>query len=164
MGTNYYRIPTHEEVEKRKTALIKAAKALDISPEFIGMNFAEEVDEDSWDRVTIWDTFLDGMKIHLGKRSSGWLFAWNHNNWKFYKNKEELFSYIRKGRVVNEYGEELSPDEFIEMASNWCLDGFDSMRYLREELLAKGKKPLDSSLYEDIIVDELRFLNSVDFS
>jgi len=38
---------------------------------------------------------------------------------KYYSNKEELLEYIRSRRVVNEYGEELNPDEFIEMALNW---------------------------------------------
>jgi len=53
----------------------------------------------------------------LGKRSSGWKFLWNWNDSKYYKTKEELFEFIRSGRVVNEYGDQMDQEEFIQSQS-----------------------------------------------
>ena len=54
-----------------------------------------------WDSISPWEEFLDGTNVHLGKRSSGWKFLWNWNDSKYYKTKEELFEFIRSGRVVD---------------------------------------------------------------
>ena len=83
MGTNYYRIPTHEEVEKRKALLIEEIKNLPTSPSDIERGFSEQLD-DSWESYSPWDLFNLDMKIHLGKRSWGWKFCWNFNDNKFY--------------------------------------------------------------------------------
>ena len=66
-----------------------------------------------------WDGLCDGTHVHLGKRSSGWKFLWNFHNNKYYSNKKELLSFIRSGRVVNEYDELLDSEEFIKMALEW---------------------------------------------
>ncbi len=74
---------------------------------------------DCFNTVSPWDEFLKGMKIHLGKRSSGWKFVWNFHNNKYYHNKETLFAFIRSGRVIDEYGELIDNEEFIKEALEW---------------------------------------------
>jgi hypothetical protein len=116
MGTNYYRIPSVEEMEKRKQELIDNINSIDISPSSIERKFATIQKENDWDNYSIWDLFTDGTNIHLGKRSSGWKFLWNFNDKNFYSNKEELLNFIRTGRVIDEYGKEMDVEDFITMA------------------------------------------------
>ena len=72
-----------------------------------------------WDRKNLWDEFTENMNVHLGKRSVGWKFLWNFHNNEYYSDKEELFQFIRRGRVINEYSEEIPVEEFIQMALEW---------------------------------------------
>jgi len=169
LGTNFYRIPRREELSTAKEKLKKMIDRIDINcPDQVKNHFRIEIDIDhlgfySFDHYSPWDIFVENISVHIGKRSSGWKFSWNHNNWKYYDGKETLLSFIREGRVVDEYGMEIEPDEFIEMAHNWCPDGLDSMSYyakLREE----GKNPLYPDHYVDIIRDDLRFMNTTEFS
>lgn len=118
MGTNFYKIPTEAEILAKKEKLIDAINNLDLSPSSIESGFTVEV-EDSWEKQSCWDEFIQDTNIHLGKRSSGWKFCWNFNDNKYYSNKEELLAFIRSGRVVDEYGTEHDVEEFIEMALNW---------------------------------------------
>ncbi len=120
MGTNYYRIPTAEEMESRKSRLQRDIEKMTMSPSDIerGFPFIDPFKE-SWEIVSPWDIFRDGTSIHLGKRSGGWKFCWNFHNNKHYSNKEELLSFIRSGRIVDEYGEEWNVEEFITMALEW---------------------------------------------
>jgi hypothetical protein len=122
MGTNYYRIPTHEEVENRKAELIESVQNLPIDPASIERGFSE-YEEGSWESYSPWTRFTKDLSIHLGKRSSGWRFCWNFHHNEYYSNKEELLQFIRTGRVVDEYGQEIPIEEFIEMALNWCPNG-----------------------------------------
>jgi hypothetical protein len=118
--------------------LVEKINDLDIwSPENIYDEFRTIVK--GFERWSPWDEFLDGMKIHIGKRSSGWKFLWNFQDNKFYTNKEELFKFIRSGRVVDEYGELQDTEEFIKMALEWSYpDG-----YVLDEnyVLEQTKKP-----------------------
>ena len=161
MGTNFYRVPTDEEMQDRRSALLKKIATLDLSPASINICFGEER-PDSWDRVNPWDTFTDNMCVHLGKRSGGWKFCWNFNANKHYNNRETLESFVRSGRIVDEYGEEMDPNEFLEMAYSWCPDGWDTQSYYREN----GGVPhyLNYEQYMDRYVDGLRVTYSTDFS
>jgi hypothetical protein len=101
MGTNYYRIPTASEVER-------------------GFRYIEtDSDLPHLDIANPWDEFIEGTSIHLGKRSMGWKFCWNFHKEKYYKDKESLLNFIRSGRVMDEYGEEMNVEEFITMALEW---------------------------------------------
>lgn len=165
MGTNYYRIPTAEEMESKKQKLVQEVIDLDLSPSIIERNFRTEK-EDSWDLESPWDRFLDGTNIHLGKRSSGWKFCWNFHKNKYYSNKEELLNFIRNGRVVDEYGEEQEVNEFIVMALNWGEpDGYVVNEEYRkkERLKGHGSFWLDNEKYDDLIIDGLRVSSSTDF-
>jgi hypothetical protein len=163
MGTNYTRIPKAEEMEAKRKRLVKTVKDLTMEPSFIEREF-QIVKEDSWDSESPWDKFLDGTSIHLGKRSSGWKFCWNFNDNKYYSSKEELIQFVLSGRVVNEYGEEIDSQEFLDMAFAWGepnglvadKEYFDSTNHH-----SWMSNPED---YYDKIIDGLRVSSSTEFS
>lgn len=164
MGTNYYRIPTQSEMETRKTKLIKDIVDLDVSPSNIETSFRQYESEDSWGSESVWDRFVEGTSIHLGKRSSGWKFCWNFHKDKYYKDKESLLNFIRTGRVVDEYGEEVDVEEFLDMAFAWGEpDGLvvDKEYFEKNERMSWMSNPSD---YYDKIVDGLRVSSSTEFS
>ncbi len=166
MGTNYYRIPKFEEVEARRVRLIKRVEQLD------SMNAAEierefrTIEHGDWERINPWEEFTQELNIHLGKRSGGWKFCWNFHDNRYYSNKEELFKFIRSGRIVNEYGEQLDPDEFIQMALEWGEpDGLVFNKEYEDKRAAEnpgywryGWKHYDRE------IDGLRVSSSTDFS
>lgn len=158
MGTNYYRIPTHEEVEQRKARLIKDVTDLQLEPRDVACSFSY-YEGDSWDSYSPWDRFTQDTKIHLGKRSAGWRFCWNFHELKYYSSKEELLSFIRAGRVVDEYGEEYPVELFIEMALNWCPDGLIGDEAYHE----KNSSPSYLRRYLDREIDGLRVSSSTEF-
>jgi hypothetical protein len=119
MGTNYYRIPTEQEMEERRARLAKRIQELEMTPSNIERRFSTIPTHDSdyvWEHESPWDEFTNETAIHLGKRSSGWKFCWNFNGERYYTNKETLLKFIKSGRVVDEYGTELEADEFIQIA------------------------------------------------
>lgn len=159
MGTNFYRIPTEEEMQDRKDRLQARIIGLKLTPQLIERNFRYIGEENSWENP--WEEFTDGTNIHLGKRSSGWKFCWNFHEKKFYSTKEELLLFIRLGRVVDEYGELIDTEEFIEMALNWDGIIFDEA-YEKEQSLKSGFLP-HGSKYHDKVIDGLRVSSATDF-
>lgn len=167
MGTNYYRIPTVEEMEERKTCLEKRIKELSMSPSDIERNFRtiKSLTND-WDHMNPWDEFTNEASIHLGKRSSGWRFCWNFHKNKHYSNKEELFSFIRLGKVVDEYGDEQDVEEFIKMALEWGQpDGWVVNEGYRKKQRQNGHGSyfMDNEKNDDLIIDGLRVATYTDF-
>lgn len=164
MSTNYYRIPTVKEIESKKLKLIQEVIDLDLSPSTIERNFRQEK-PDTFFLESPWDRFIDNTNVHLGKRSSGWKFCWNFHNNKYYSNKEELLKFIRSGRVVDEYGEELEVNEFILMALNWGEpNGWVVNEEYRKSERMKGRGSFfDDPKYDDRIIDGLRVSSSIDF-
>ena len=166
MGTNYYFIPTHEEMLKRQQTLIQQVTSMDMSVENLerGMKYVSPTKD--WEWFSPWDIFIQGSNIHLGKRSMGWKFCWNFHKDKYYTNKEELLSFIRSGRVVDEYGEEQKVEEFITMALEWGEpDGLVVNREYRKKERAKGVGSFfDDPKYDDLIIDGLRVSTSTEFS
>lgn len=161
MGTNYYRIPKASEIDERKKKLLSRINEMELNLSNANNNFSFIDDPDcSWNRMNPWDEFTKGISIHLGKRSGGWKFCWNFHNKKYFSNKEELFEFIRSGRVVNEYGDEITPNEFIDMALNWDVDGWDNQKYYKENPVS-GFNYLN---YTDDYIDGLRVSKSTEFS
>ena len=163
MGTNYTRIPTAEEMEKKRKELVKTVGELIMEPSLIERGFQMSI-EDSWDSESPWDQFLDGTGVHLGKRSGGWKFCWNFHNNKYYSSKEELIQFVLSGRVVNEYGEEMDPQEFLDMAFSW---GEPDGLIVDEEYFNKNERNnwmSNPSDYYDRIIDGLRVSSSTEFS
>jgi len=165
MGTNYYRIPTEEEMLKRQQTLIQQVTTMDMSTENLEREMKYISPKKDWEWFSPWEMFIEGTNIHLGKRSSGWKFCWNFHKDKYYQDKETLFEFIRSGRVVNEYGEELEVNEFIVMALNWGEpDGLVVDQDYRKEQRSKGMGSFfDDPKYDDRIVDGLRVSSSDDF-
>jgi len=165
MGTNFYRIPKEDEIDKRYKKFKNRLKEMDITnPSLIedGYRFIDNP-EDEWSRLSPWDEFTEGTSIHLGKRSSGWKFCWNFHNGKYYNTKEELLDFIRKGRVVDEYGSPMEVEEFIEMSLNWGQpDGMvaDKEYFDKHERLSW----FNSEDHYDKEIDGLRISSSTEFS
>jgi len=165
MGTNYYRIPTEEEIEQKKEQLQSRIRTMPITPSVIGDDFRYiENLEDEWSSLNPWDEFIEGTNIHLGKRSGGWKFCWNFHKEKYYKDKESLLNFIRSGRVVDEYGESWDTERFIEMALEWGEpDGLvaDAEYFNTTNHHSWMSNPSD---YYDKEIDGLRVSSSTEFS
>ena len=166
MSTNYYRIPKQKVVREKYLELVEQISYMDIfSPEQIYNEF--RTIEKGFERWSPWDNFIDGLKIHLGKRSSGWKFCWNFQDNKFYTNKEELLKFVRSGRIVDEYGELQNTEEFIKMSLEWGQpDGYVlDDNYIKEQSKLAHYKPFtDMSKYYDKEVDGLRVSSTAEFS
>ena len=167
MSTNYYRIPKQKVVREKYLELAEQVSSMDIfSPGQIYNEF--RTIEIGFERWSPWDNFIDGLNIHIGKRSSGWKFLWNFQDGKFYTNKEELLKFIRSGRIVDEYGELQNTEEFIKMALEWGQpDGYVlDENYVKQQRKQPNYRPsfINMSNYYDKEVDGLRVSSSVEFS
>jgi hypothetical protein len=163
MGTNFYRVPKSSDIVIRHQKLYEKVSKLDLwDVSKIKCNFSEPK-ESGFEFQSVWDEFIEDMNVHLGKRSMGWKFCWNFHKNKHYSNKEELLSFIRSGRVIDEYGDLQDTEEFIEMALTWCEDGFDSHTYYDENPSYRSSW-ISNEKYHDTYVDGLRISSSVDFS
>ena len=165
MGTNFYRIPKSKQMLERHQKLHNRISTLDwfdVSQLTNGFRTIENPN-DEWSPLNAWDEFIEDIMIHLGKRSNGWKFCWNFHNGKYYTNKKELLNFIRKGRVVDEYGQEIDVEEFIEMALNW---GEPDGQVVNAEYYEKNEKYsfFNKERYYDKDIDGLRVSSSVDFS
>lgn len=164
MGTNYYRIPTEQEMVVRKQLLQTRTRTMPLTPSSIedGFRYLENP-LDEWNKLSPWDEFVEGTSVHLGKRSGGWKFCWNFHNNKYYKDKESLLNFIRTGRVVDEYGVEMDTEEFIQMALEWGQpDGLVSdASYFKKNPHSWMSDP---SKYYDKEIDGLRVSSSTEFS
>jgi len=120
MGTNYYikRKLSEETIEKLKKLL------------------------DNHEYEEVKNSLPD--LIHIGKSSGGWKFLFNHNNWEYYKNIEELKNFISKNTLVDEYEREVSPTQFWDMVSKKQDSGnLDAESYSKrwEEFHPNDSKP-----------------------
>ena len=165
MSTNYYRVPTNEEMETRKQTLIGFVTNLEMSPGDIEGGFRSISPRKEWEWFSPWEMFLEDTSIHLGKRSHGWKFCWNFHKDKYYDDKESLFEFIRSGRVVDEYGEEQNVEEFITMALEWGQPNgliVDEIYRIKQRQKGVGSF-FDKPEYDDLIIDGLRVSSSTDF-
>ena len=162
MSTNYFRIPKQKVVREKYLNLVEQINNIDIfSPENTYNEF--RTIEKGFDRWSPWDEFIDGLKIHLGQRASGWKFCWNFHDDKYYSNKEQLLKFIRSGRIVNEYGELQDTEDFIKMVLEWGQpDGYIfNQEYVDKE---KSNSLFNLSSYYDKEVDGLRVSSTTEFS
>jgi hypothetical protein len=166
MSTNYYRIPKQKVVREKYLDLVEQISDIDIfSPANINNEF--RTIEKGFERWSAWDVFIDGLKIHIGKRSGGWKFLWNFQDNKFYTNKEELLKFIRSGRIVDEYGELQDTEEFIKMALEWEQpDGrvLNKDYFDEQEKLCRYKPMFSMTDYYDKEIDGLRVCKHTEFS
>ena len=163
MGTNYYRVPkSHEVVEKMQKLNMRIGE-MDVWSASEAKNQFRTIPVTEYQYMTPWDEFIDGMSVHLGKRSSGWKFLWNFHDNVHYTNKEELLDYVRTGRIVDEYGMEIDPEEVLKMALEW---GQPDGAVFNEEYEKKNPNPgrfFHGPEHYDLDVDGLRVSRSTDF-
>lgn len=141
MGTNFYL--------KQKLSKQEKEKAI----ELLNLNNYEELIE------------MLPNKIHIGKRSGGWRFHWDHNYFKFFKpSKESLIEWLKSGQIVDEYGEEFTFDQFWNKEiANFLYKGYDMDSYAKEH-------PEEHSIYWDIqgrkrkLIEECPELKNFEFS
>lgn len=166
MSTNYYRIPKQKVVRDKYLDLVEQINDMDIfSPGNVSNEF--RTIEKGFEKWSPWDEFIDGLKIHLGQRASGWKFCWNFHDNKHYTNKKELLKFICSGRVVDEYGELQDTEDFIKMALEWGQpDGsvLNKDYFDRQEKLARHKLMFSMKEYYDKEVDGLRVSKHTEFS
>ena len=72
--------------------------------------------------------------IHIGKRSGGWKFHWDHNYFQYYKpSKESLIEWLKSGKIVDEYGDEFTFDQFWnEEIDNFLYEGYDMASFAKK--------------------------------
>ena len=85
---------------------------------------------------------IEENKIHIGKRSAGWKFLFNHNDWKYYDYTEQSIKDFLKScdAIVTEYDEPLTVDEFWEKFVIDFKDGWDGEQYYIWELDRAGRE------------------------
>lgn len=72
--------------------------------------------------------------IHIGKRSGGWKFHWDHNYFQYYKpSKESLIEWLKSGQIVDEYGDEFTFDQFWnEEIDHFLYEGYDMASFAKK--------------------------------
>lgn len=170
MGTNYYRIPTEEELKHKKGISIERVENMDMSDVGIPVNQWKFLKNPECEHIQSSPLceFISQTSIHIGKRSMGWMFCWNFHNNKFYSNKDELLNFIRNGRIIDEYGQEIEVEEFIKMALEWGQPNgwIVNEKYYKENYDDLGKsRPMYEFNYDhyDILIDGLRVSSSTEF-
>lgn len=114
MGTNFYAIlPIKNRNKKKFEKLInKIEQSFKSATEYNLHEVAQEIDDLSKKIKNLGND----KRIHLGKRSYGWAFLWNHNNLKYYEpTLESINKFIEdnNAKIADEYGVEFTWDEFI---------------------------------------------------
>lgn len=84
----------------------------------------------------------DENKVHIGKRSGGWKFLFNHNNWKYYDYTEESINRFLEScyEIRNEYNEVISVQDFWKEYVDDFSNGFSGEDYAKYEIDRAMKK------------------------
>lgn len=153
MGTNFYLRKKLSEYEKE-----------------IGMQYLNNDDYDSLRDLIPED-------IHIGKRSGGWKFLFNANNFEyFYTNKESLIEWLKSGQIIDEYNQKYTFEEFWNNerpTKGWDLKEYyeqskeDGLIYYVEgKIIQKFKESFDIDVnpHGEFYIDNLRFTTCNEFS
>lgn len=149
MSTNYYlrHKPSFTQINEL-TDLIHSTKDGEHFQEVIDMVNKIYGEPDEYNQSTEWG------KLHIGKRSGGWKFLWCPNiikknvsymdndeltskyeyEYRYPLTKQGLTDFIMQDNIVivDEYDEIQDKKKFLEMAFNWNVDGWDSLKYSDE--------------------------------
>lgn len=117
MGTNFY---AKRKVSDDTLQAIKRTVDIMLQPATNQVRLLDiEVLKELCDRT------LENSDIHLGKRSAGWQFLWDHNDGKFYHlSLKGIHRFVKEecGNVVyDEYGDVYSWEDFIKEEIGYCL-------------------------------------------
>jgi len=70
MGTNFYRIPSEDEIQERKDRLQVRIVGLKLNPSLIECGFRYIEIHNDFSKMSPWDEFIDGTRVHLGKKKN----------------------------------------------------------------------------------------------
>lgn len=172
MGTNFYKVIPYSEEDKVKIRDIynRLAESLIKNGEE-DWQLREELSQ------------MPKHCIHLGKRSYGWQFIWNHNNGEYYDvNIDSIKEFLNSpGTIYDEYGEKFTADEFLEDEIKDALWG-DHERHNLNGITYNKKYSKEAHYYNrrgsvnirgkeyqwsgqgDFLVNGLRFADTTEFS
>ena len=117
MGTNFYAVLP----SRSRTDLVNTVNTL---------NNVLDKDFPNWNEVRLLTERVGYLasnsipKIHLGKRSGGWIFCWDANECQYYTPLlDSIHNFIvnNKATIINEYDEEFTWEEFINNELKDCL-------------------------------------------
>lgn len=164
MGTNFYFIPkmSDEDVQDILLSAKKLAESKDYSD-------LEKLKHRIHRVVTA---------IHLGKRSAGWQFLWNHNDLKYYnpdlKSIQKFLQYT-EGTIKDDYGQVYTYEEFFKEIKDCLYEDDDHMtakifsEKYAEVVLSKEIKTLkvEDKVYNssrgEFYINDLRFADVTEF-
>lgn len=175
MGTNFYKVlPAPEDYLDQIDQVAEDIKRDLVSYQELSYETKEKLDN------------LDKSKrtIHLGKRSCGWQFLWNHNNGEYYDvNIDSIKEFLESpGHIEDEYGKVFTVEQFFEEEIKNFLWGKDKIhncngtsyykKYPKEAYYHYGRygsvnirgKEYEWSGNGDFLVNGLRFSDSTEFS
>lgn len=164
MGTNFYFIPkmSVEDVQDILLSAKKLAESKDYSD-------LEKLKHRIHKVVT---------EIHLGKRSAGWQFLWNHNDLKYYNpDLESIQKFLKEteGTIKDDYGQVYTYEELFKEIEGCLYEDDDHMtakifsEKYAEVILAKEIKTLkvEDKVYNssrgEFYINDLRFADVTEF-
>lgn len=108
MGTNYYARPikTIKQIKETRER---------VESEIRGFTSQSSIELD--DLLEEWEQMKIAQcdSIHIGKSSAGWKFLFNHNDWQYFTNIQEMKDWLKEQEIESEYGEVMSFEEFWKM-------------------------------------------------
>lgn len=157
MGTNFY-IRNRKFSDEQKAEIIQLIENDNI----------EEA------RMKLYDVNL----IHIGKRSKGWKFLFNANNFQYFKpTKESLINFLKEKEIVDEYGYMYSFEEFWNEEIPTGDNLYDLEEYYKNnndlypykcpiDIIKQFKEQynIDVNSVGEFYIDDLRFTTSIEFS
>ena len=149
MGTNYY-IKKYMTPEQKKEVI-------------------DAINNDQYDEAR--DIISEVEKIHIGKRSAGWKFLWDANEFKYFEpTKESLIEWLKSGQIVDEYKREFTFEEFWNDCLDGFRDGYDAITY-EKDYPGRGHWRQSCAIFHGIpvtlgefYIDNLRFSVSNNFA
>lgn len=149
MGTNFY-IKKYMTPEQKKEVI-------------------DAINNDQYDEAR--DIMNEVKDIHIGKRSAGWKFLWDANEFKYFEpTKESLIEWLKSGQIIDEYNQEFTFDEFWNDCLNGFWDGYDAITYEKDHPKISYWRKNISQFYGipvtlgEFYIDDLRFSVSTDFA
>lgn len=148
MGTNYY-IKKYMTPEQKKEVI-------------------DAINNDQYDEAR--DIMNEVKDIHIGKRSGGWKFLWDANEFKYFEpTKESLIEWLKSGQIIDEYDQEFTFDEFWNKELDGFWDGYDAITYEKDHPEGIYWRKNISQFHgipvtkDEFYIDNLRFSVSTDF-
>lgn len=149
MGTNFY-IKKYMTPEQKKEVI-------------------DAINNDQYDEAR--DIMNEVKDIHIGKRSAGWKFLWDANEFKYFEpTKESLIEWLKSGQIIDEYDQEFTFDEFWNDCLNGFWDGYDAITYEKDYPERSYWQKNISQFYGipvtkgEFYIDNLRFSISTNFA